>query len=589
MAEQISESVTASKPPEAALRLAGVTVRYPGRREPSLVEMDLMVEAGECVGVTGRTGAGKSTLALVAGGFLPRVVRATVTGRAAVDGIDATTTDAGALLGHVGIVFATPANQLSASKQTVREELAFGLENLGVSRPVMEERISDVLARLGIDHLAEREPFTLSGGEQQRVAIASIVIMGTRLLVLDEPTAQLDPAGTDDVGALMGELAREGTAIVVVEQDPSILGRLDRIVLLEGGHLAGSGDPGHVLGSAVAGSLGLPPPTLVRLAEVAGLDSAMAFDEKAIVAGLRALRGGFDIAPSQPSPSVAWDEGLGRSTSVLEVQDVTHRYPNGVEALRGVSLRFTPGEAVAIVGQNGSGKTTLVKHFNGLLRPDRGDVRIDGRSTKRDRVDQLAATVGFVFQNPDDQLFERTVEREASFGPRNLGQDATTIRRRVDWSLEAVGLTEVAATNPYDLDLSRRKLVSLAAVLAMNPAILVLDEPTTGQDPLGSARVGAVVRRMRDAGRAVIAITHDMEFAANHFDRVVIMRQGTVIADGLPSELLAVANQGLLGTTGLTPPPAARIAAALGFAVVPANAMALVEMLTNRSSGILPT
>ena len=443
MLEQTSGSAATSGFPKVALRLAGVTVRYPGRRDPSLVALDLEVQAGECVGVTGRTGAGKSTLAMVASGFLPRVVRATVTGNATVDGIDATTTNPGALLGHVGIVFATPANQLSASKQTVREELAFGLENLGVTRSVMEERIISVLTRLGIAHLAAREPFTLSGGEQQRVAIASIVIMGTRLLVLDEPTAQLDPAGTDDVGALLGELARAGTAIVVVEHDPTILGRLDRIVLLEGGRLVASGDPGHVLGTNVAGLLGLPPPTLVRLAEVAGLDSSMAFDERAVVAGLRAFKGGIDSAANQPLRGVAWDEGLGRPSAVLEVQGVAHRYPSGVEALRGVSLRFRPGESVAIVGQNGSGKTTLVKHFNGLLRPDRGEVCIDGRSTKSDRVDELAGTVGFVFQNPDDQLFERTVEREASFGPRNLGLDTATIRQLVEWSLEAVGLTDV--------------------------------------------------------------------------------------------------------------------------------------------------
>lgn len=578
MREQTSGSVAASDP-AAALRLSGVTVRYPGQRDPSLAAMDLVVRPGERVGVTGRTGAGKSTLALVASGFLPRVVRATVTGDASVDGIDATTTDPGALLGHVGIVFATPANQLSASKQTVREELAFGLENLGIHRSAMDERINDVLTRLRIAHLAEREPFTLSGGEQQRVAIASIVIMGTRLLVLDEPTAQLDPAGTDEVGILLEELAREGTAIVVVEHDPTILGRLDRMVLLEAGRLVGSGQPGHVLGTRVAGSHGLPPPTLVRLAEVAGLDPATAFDEQAVLAGLREFRGGGDNASNQPLPAVAWDESRGRPGAVLEVEDLAHRYPNGVEAVRGASLRFTPGEAVAILGQNGSGKTTLVKHLNGLLRPDRGEVRIDGRSTKSNRVDELAATVGFVFQNPDDQLFERTVEREASFGPRNLGMDTATTRRMVERSLEAVGLTNVIATNPYDLDLSRRKLVSLASVLAMDPSILVLDEPTTGQDPIGIARVGAVVRGMRDAGRTVIAITHDMEFAATNFDRVVIMREGKVIADGPPGELLAVPNQGLLATTGLTPPPAARIAAALGLGVVPASAAALVEAL----------
>jgi energy-coupling factor transporter ATP-binding protein EcfA2 len=579
MDQQPPGSLGGAAGPDASLRLANASVRYPGRRDPSLAAIDLEVRPGECVGVSGRTGAGKSTLALLASGFLPRVVRAKVTGQATVDGIDATTNDPAALLGHVGIVFATPANQLSASKQTVREELAFGLENLGVARSAMDERINDVLTRLEITQLAEREPFSLSGGEQQRVAIASIVIMGPSLLVLDEPTAQLDPSGTNDVGALLGELARNGTAIVVVEHDSTILGRLDRMVLLESGRVVGRGDPGYVLGSGVAGLLGLPPPTLVRLAEVAGLDSSMAFDEKAVVAGLRVFRGDVAVEPNQSLQAIAWDGVPGRSGAVLEVDDVTHRYPNGVEALGGVSLRFPPGEAVAILGQNGSGKTTLVKHFNGLLRPETGEVRIDGRSTSSDRVDELAATIGFVFQNPDDQLFERTVGREASFGPRNLGLDTASIRRLVDQSLEAVGLTDFRATNPYDLDLSRRKLISIAAVLAMNPAIVVLDEPTTGQDPFGTARVGAIVRGVRDAGRTVVAITHDMEFAATHFDRVVIMREGRVIADGPPNELLAVSNEGVLRTTGLAPPPAARIAAALGLAIVPASAAALVEAL----------
>jgi energy-coupling factor transport system ATP-binding protein len=502
-----------------------------------------------------------------------------VTGSALVDGIDATSTDPGALLGHVGMVFATPANQLSASKQTVREELAFGLENLGVHRSEMDERIGEVLVRLGIAHLADREPFTLSGGEQQRVAIASIVVMGTNLLVLDEPTAQLDPAGTSDVGLLLAELARDGAAVLVVEHDPTILGQADRMVLLDAARLVGSGVPGLVLGTGVAGSVGLPAPTLVRLAEMAGLDPALAFNEMAIVDALRTLRDRADRIRDRSRPSVTWDETPGRAPAVLEVDDLVHRYPNGIEALRGVSLRFAPGEAVAILGQNGSGKTTLVKHLNGLLRPDRGDVLLDGQSTKSVRVDELAATVGFVFQNPDDQLFERTIEREASFGPRNLGWDSATIRRMVERSLDAVGLTEVMGTNPYDLDLSRRKLVSLASVLAMNPMILVLDEPTTGQDPVGIERIGAVVRGLREAGRTVIAITHDMEFAASHFDRVVIMREGIAIADGRPDELLTVASGRLLASTGLTPPPAARIAAALGLAAVPTGAVELIAAL----------
>ena len=223
-----------------------------------------------------------------------------------------------------------------------------------------------------------------------------------------------------------------------------------------------------------------------------------------------------------------------------------------------------------------------MKHLNGLLRPDAGEVRIDGRSTAGERVDQLAANVGFVFQNPDDQLFERSVEREVGFGPRNLGFDTALTDRLVEMALSATGLTADRSVNPYDLDLSRRKLVALASVLAMDPAVLVLDEPTTGQDPEGIERVGVVVRSWRAGGRSVVAITHDMEFAATHFDRVVVMRSGQVIADGPPDDVLSAAQAELLASTGLLPPPAARVGAALGLPGAPADAEALLAALSAR-------
>lgn len=572
----------AARQTEPVLVIDGLSVRYAGRREPAIDAVSLTVHAGERVGVTGRTGAGKSTLALAAGGFIPRVVRAKLAGTVHIDGIDATSPEPAALVGRVGLIFATPANQLSASKQSVREELAFGLENLGVVRAEMDARIDSVLDRLGIAHLADREPFALSGGEQQRVAIASIVAMGTKVLVLDEPTAQLDPAGTADVGALLAELAAEGTAVLCVEHDPTILGTMDRIVVLDGGRVIGIDRPGVALGRSIAGSVGLPSPTMVRLAEIAGADPAHAFDVEAVAAGLRAtMATDTSDAPAQAA-GPAWMPTRQRSPAALEVDDLVHRYPNGVEAVRGVSLSIPAGQSVAILGQNGSGKTTLVKHLNGLLRANAGEVRIDGRATTDDRVHQLAATVGFVFQNPDDQLFERSVEREVAFGPRNLGFAAGEVTDLVERSLTAVGLTDERTTNPYDLDLSRRKLVALASVLAMDPAILVLDEPTTGQDPEGIARVGAVIAAWRAAGRTAIAITHDMEFAATSFERIVVMRLGSVIADGSPTEVLTVANNALLASTGITPPPVALVAAAAGLATTPLDVDGLLAALRAR-------
>jgi energy-coupling factor transport system ATP-binding protein len=262
------------------------------------------------------------------------------------------------------------------------------------------------------------------------------------------------------------------------------------------------------------------------------------------------------------------------------VRDLVHSYPGGIEAVGGVDLDIGPGEAVAIVGQNGSGKTTLVKHLNGLLRPDGGSVRLGDRDVSAARVDELAKTIGFVFQNPDDQLFNRSVEREIRFGPRNIGLPAADVDALVAQALDAIALTGESAENPYDLNVSSRKLVALGSVLAMDPAVIVLDEPTTGQDGPGVARVGAIVEALRAAGRTVLAITHDMEFAAAHFSRVVVMRGGEIIAQGPPSEIFAASQAEMLASTGLTPPPAARIAARLGLDVVPASADELLRALT---------
>jgi len=593
----VEAAPTTPTAPAAPLRIDELAVRYPARKEPSLSGISIEIAPGERVGVAGRTGAGKSTLALAAAGFIPRVVRATLDGRVEIDGVATAGAAPDALLGRVGIVFATPANQLSASKLTVREELAFGLENLGIPRAEMDPRIDATLERLGVAHLADREPFALSGGEQQRVAIASIVAMGTTVLVLDEPTAQLDPAGTAAVAGLLEELARAGSAVLCVEHDPSVLGRMDRCLVLDGGRPIALDVPGAALARA-ADLADLVPPTLVRLARVAGLDLGRAFDESALAVGLAAWRGAggrpagrgataddgeMSTAPAsgaiRPESGPAWTPERGRPPVRVTIDGLVHRYPNGVEAVRGVSLTIEPGEAVAILGQNGSGKTTLAKHLNGLLRPDEGRVLLDGESTAGRSVADLARTVGFVFQNPDDQLFERSVEREIAFGPRNLGIAPADVAALVTGSLAAVGLTGDRTINPYDLDLSRRKLVALAGILAMDPAILVLDEPTTGQDPEGVERVGTIVEAFRAVGRSVVTITHDMEFAASHFARIVVMRAGEVVADGPPEAVFAPADADLLASTGLTPPPAARIAARLGLPAVSLDAAGLLAAL----------
>jgi len=269
---------------------------------------------------------------------------------------------------------------------------------------------------------------------------------------------------------------------------------------------------------------------------------------------------------------------------VIAVEDLVHVYPGGTRAVDGVSLEIPSGQRVAIVGQNGSGKSTLVRHFNGLLRPTEGRVIVDGVDAATLRVAELALKVGLAFQDPDRQIFAGRVRAEVAFGPKNFGRRGAELDAAIDTALAAAGLQGEATANPYDLGFSRRKLLSLASILAMETLVVVLDEPTTGQDARGLARVEAIVDGLADAGRTVVAISHDMRFVAEAFERVIVMRAGRVVLDGPPTEVFAEPAWETLASTYLEPPLAARAGARLGLGSTPTEA-SLIGALKARRGG----
>jgi len=270
----------------------------------------------------------------------------------------------------------------------------------------------------------------------------------------------------------------------------------------------------------------------------------------------------------------------------IAVEGLAHVYREGsVRALDGVDLRIVAGERVALIGQNGSGKTTLVRHFNGLLRPTEGRVTVDGGDAGSLTVAHLASRVGLVFQDPDRQIFSGAVRSEVEFGPRNLGRRGAELAAAVTAALDATGLSGEERTNPYDLGQSRRKLLALASVLAMRTPVLVLDEPTTGQDARGVERVRAVVASATAEGRTVIAISHDMRFVAETFERVVVMRAGRVVLDGTPTEAFAEANREVLRSTFLEPPLSATVGHRLGLGSTPTDASLLDGLRAKLAGG----
>ena len=296
---------------------------------------------------------------------------------------------------------------------------------------------------------------------------------------------------------------------------------------------------------------------------------------------------GAGVAPTHPGSAapVRSPVPVGSPVPSIELDDVSFAYPDGTRALTGVSLRIEPGELVAIVGQNGSGKSTLVRHLNGLLRPTSGRVLLDGSDVARTHVARLAGRVGLAFQNPDRQLFARLVRAEVAFGPRNLGVRGAELEVRIVAALDAVGLDGEAETNPYDLGYSRRKLLAIASVLAMRTPALILDEPTTGQDARGVARVRAVVEAAAAEGRTVIAISHDMRFVAECFRRVVVMRAGRAVLDGEPAGVFGEAAWPELRASYLEPPLPAVVGARLGLGSTPTEASLAAAITVTVTAG----
>jgi len=416
----------------------------------------------------------------------------------------------------------------------------------------------------------------------QRLAIASVLAMEPKVLVLDEPTSQLDPQGTREVFDAVAALCRQGMTVIMAEHKIELLAaHADRILVLQDGKLVADDSPRAVFSRS---SVAIPrPPVTAAAAALAwtrpegGLPITV---EEAVQVGQERL-GPRDAAPedgaetdaTQRNPSAATSEyphGAPAETPseppgnpVIAVRDVHFHYVPGVPVLRGITLNLYPG-ATAIIGQNGAGKSTFVRLLNGLLKPVSGQVLVKGVDTRNTTVATLARTVGLVFQNPSDQLFKSRVLDEVMFGPLNLGLAPREAERRAREALAQVGLNGVEHRNPYDLGLAERKLVTIASVLSMGTEVIVLDEPTIGQDEEGVRRLGELVRALAAQGRTVVTITHDMNFVAQYFQRVLVFSEGRVLADGDAAAVFSQAD--VLRRAGVEAPQITRLSQALKLA-----------------------
>lgn len=536
MSEQAYSVTAGAKLP---VRLAHVTLRYGD--SVALDDVTLEVCRGERVCVLGANGSGKSTLASVICGLLaPDEGDVELAGHAVCTcGVPdlAAYRDARRQL---GLVFQNPDDQIVTS--VVADDVAFGPENLGVPRAQISVRVARELRRVAMEKYAHADPSRLSGGQRQRVCIAGALAMEPAVLVLDEPSSLLDVRGRAAIMRVMGRLAAAGATLVHVTHFMDEALAADRVVVMQHGHVALEGTPDEVFAAKnaqVIEALGLEMPFEARL--------AVALRQAGAAGGAIAAPG----APSDEKPAAFAACAPAAEPLAILARDLGFSYGPDAQALDGVSLEVPARATTAIVGQTGSGKSTLLRLLCGLEAADTGSLTVCGinAATKRGRR-QIRRAVGYVMQHPERQLFAQTVAEDVAFGPRNQGLSAAEVERRVAHALDLVGLADRRDASPFELSGGQQRLAAIAGVLAMEPELLVLDEPTAGLDPRGRARLRALMADLAAHGVTLLQVTHSMEDAARA-DHVVVLDQSRVLAAGTPAEVFCPANEPQLTAVGL--------------------------------------
>lgn len=536
MSEQAYSVTAGAKVP---VRLAHVTLCYGD--SVALDDVTLEVCRGERVCVLGANGSGKSTLASVICGLLaPDEGDVELAGHAVCTGGVPDLAAYRDARRQLGLVFQNPDDQIVTS--VVADDVAFGPENLGVPRAQISVRVARELRRVAMEKYAHADPSRLSGGQRQRVCIAGALAMEPAVLVLDEPSSLLDVRGRAAIMRVMGRLAAAGATLVHVTHFMDEALAADRVVVMQHGHVALEGTPDEVFAAKnaqVIEALGLEMPFEARL--------AVALRQAGAAGGAIAAPG----APSDEKPAACAACAHTAEPLAILARDLGFSYGPGAQALDGVSLKVPVRATTAIVGQTGSGKSTLLRLLCGLEAADAGSLTVCGinAATKRGRR-QVRRAVGYVMQHPERQLFAQTVAEDVAFGPRNQGLSAAEVEGRVAHALDLVGLADRRDASPFELSGGQQRLAAIAGVLAMEPELLVLDEPTAGLDPRGRARLRALMADLAAHGVTLLQVTHSMEDAARA-DHVVVLDQSHVLAAGTPAEVFCPANEPQLTAVGL--------------------------------------
>jgi energy-coupling factor transport system ATP-binding protein len=558
----------------AIVDLRDITYTYEGETSPVINGVSLRVEPGEFVLILGPSGCGKSTLLNVLNGTIPHTLRGELGGHAVVCGKSVPDTKVTNFATEVGMVFQDPEAQIINTR--VRDEVCFGLENLCRPADEIMARQAEALAYVGLPDAGDLSIFDMSGGQKQRVSIAAVLAARPRLLVLDEPTANLDPAGMAEVFVVLHRLNREfGTTIIMVEHRVDELAdRVTRVIMMDRGEVVFDGKPraafarrreGHSEeAETIATSAWFPQVSefALELATAAGIavapdvmplnvTEAVAFAEGVMARGL-----------VQSTAKPAAPESAAPGEKLLSIRDLTFGYTRERPILKNVSLELETRSIVALLGQNGSGKTTLARALIGINPVERGTVYLGDRDISDLGPREISAEIGYVFQNPDHQFVTDQIDEEVAYGLKVRGYAEDFIARRVDEVLDIVDLARYRHRSPFNLSLGERRRLSVATMLVLEPRLLVLDEPTIGQDHERAQHLMRLMDRLRERyGTTILMITHDVRLVAEWADRAIALRGGGIAFDGKPEALFAQAD--LLKESALLPPPIFEVSKAL--------------------------
>jgi len=537
--------------------IKSLSFAYHNAKKQSIKDINGEIRDGEFLVIMGHGGAGKSTLCCAMNGIIPRFYHGDYSGNVFIAGKEATQYNPSDMARNVGLVLQDFEAQLFSTN--VELEIAFGLENIGLPSFEINRRIDRYIDFIGLHGMRKADISTLSGGQKQRLAIGSVLAMEPYVVVMDEPTTDLDPLGRHDVLSLAGLLREGRRTLVMVDNEPDTAVYADQLWLMKDGEIVAQGAPDRYLADEeLLVSCGVMPLQIISLFR------RMNWQGKPLtVEAAMELINKNNLV--QKREQIVWKDNkiFGGNDFFIEAKGLTHRYPGAsCDALKDVSFGIRRGEFVAILGQNGSGKTTVAKHINRLLKPTSGELLVNGKKTTTYKQNELARLVGYVFQNPDNQIFASTVKEEVGFGLKVLGEHTKTIEKNVAEALYVTGLEGYENRSPFVLSKGERQRVAVASVLSVKPEVIILDEPTTGLDYQHQRDSLEMLKRLNKMGHTVVIITHSMWIAEEYADRCILMKDGEIINDGQTRTVFA--DEDKLVMASLVPSPIVRLSNRLG-------------------------